>query len=461
MEIRAFRSEDVGAMRAIWNEVVEAADAFPQTSPLGTDAEALAFFSKQTRSAVAVEAVADAEDGSASLPERICGLYILHPNNIGRCAHVANASYAVASAMRGRGIGHALVEDSLRQLAPLGFTGLQFNAVVASNKGAILLYEKLGFTRVGIIPQGFRNDQGTDEDILIFYHAALPFGATGAAASSAGAPSVTQQTSASAPTPIASASVSASASASSAASPAPTAAAPAPHELPVLRCDRLTKRYGGTTALADVTLSLAPGRIVGLLGPNGSGKTTLIKLAAGLLQPTSGTLAINGMAPGPRTKAIVSYLPERPYFAPSMKVHEAVSLFQDFYSDFDRPLAEAMLEDLGVPLGQTLASLSKGTKEKVQLVVVMARRAALYLLDEPIGGVDPAARDYILRTIIGSYRRDATLLISTHLVYDVESVLDDVVLLGSGHVHANAPVAQFREQMGMSLDEYFRRSFAC
>ena len=174
VEVRAFRLEDVGAMRAIWNEVVEAADAFPQVDSLLTDEEALAFFGEQTRAAVAVEPGAAAGSVPGMLHDRICGLYILHPNNIGRCAHVANASYAVASAERGQGVGRALVEDSLRQLAPHGFTGLQFNAVVASNEGAIALYEKLGFMRIGTIPGGFRSGQGIEEDILIFYHPALP-----------------------------------------------------------------------------------------------------------------------------------------------------------------------------------------------------------------------------------------------------------------------------------------------
>lgn len=237
--------------------------------------------------------------------------------------------------------------------------------------------------------------------------------------------------------------------------------APAALEPPVLQCAGLTKVFGPAAALRDVSFSVPRGRVVGLLGPNGSGKTTLIKLAAGLLTPTAGQVLVAGMAPGSRTKALVSYLPERPYFPPGMKVARALDFFADFYSDFDRPLAEDMLARLQVPLGMHMGALSKGTKEKVQLVLVMARRAALYLLDEPIGGVDPATRDYILDTIIGAYRREATILLSTHLVADVERVLDDFVLLQYGTMVLHAPVAYVREGFGMSLDDYFRGAYRC
>lgn len=228
-----------------------------------------------------------------------------------------------------------------------------------------------------------------------------------------------------------------------------------------LECRALSKSYGKTPALNGISLALQPGRVVGLLGPNGSGKTTLIKLAAGLLQPTSGEILVNGNRPGPVSKGQVSYLPERPYFAPSTKVQDAIGCFADFYADFDRSLAQAMLSDLGLNTASPFSALSKGMKEKVQLALVMARRASLYLLDEPIGGVDPAARDYIMRTIIGNYRKEATVLISTHLVRDVEPVLDDVVMLSGGTIIANSTVSQFREQTGLSLDDYFRRMFAC
>ena len=230
---------------------------------------------------------------------------------------------------------------------------------------------------------------------------------------------------------------------------------------PVLSCQALTKRYGDRVALGGVTLSVPRGRVVGLLGPNGSGKTTLLKIVAGLLQPTSGTVQVEGQAPGPETKACVSFLPERPYFSSSMKVNSCLSYFADFYRDFDRALAEEMLARLAVPLQAPMSALSKGTKEKVQLVLVMARRAALYLLDEPIGGVDPAARDFILDTILSQYRREATILLSTHLIADVERVLDDFVFLHYGTLVMHAPTAYVREQFGVSLDEYFRGSFRC
>ena len=230
---------------------------------------------------------------------------------------------------------------------------------------------------------------------------------------------------------------------------------------PLLACQALTKRFGDRVALDNVTLSIPRGRVVGLLGPNGSGKTTLLKTAAGLLHPTSGSVLVAGQEPGPGTKAATSFLPERPYFAASMKVDDCLAFFADFYADFDRSAASEMLSRLAVPTRSAMSSLSKGTREKVQLVLVMARRAALYLLDEPIGGVDPAARDFILHTILSQYRRDATVVISTHLVADIEQVLDDFVFLHYGTLVLHAPVAYVREQFGLSLDQYFRGSFRC
>lgn len=230
---------------------------------------------------------------------------------------------------------------------------------------------------------------------------------------------------------------------------------------PVLECRGLTKRFGATVALGAVSLTVPRGRVVGLLGPNGSGKTTLIKMAAGLLQPDDSSVLIMGTAPGASTKAVVSYLPERPYFAPGMKVSETLRYFEDFYADFDRRLAEDMLMRLSVPIASPMSTLSKGTKEKVQLVLVMARHAALYLLDEPIGGVDPATRDYILDTIISNYHRDSTILLSTHLIADVERVLDDFIFLQYGTMVMHAPTEQMRAQFGMSLDDYFRGAFRC
>lgn len=229
----------------------------------------------------------------------------------------------------------------------------------------------------------------------------------------------------------------------------------------VLECRALAKAYRGNCALNDVTLSIPRGRVVGLLGPNGSGKTTLIKLAAGLLTPTRGEVLIEGQRPGPATKAIVSYLPERPYFSPSMKVESCLDFFADFYVDFDRALAQDMLARLGVPVDVPMAALSKGTKEKVQLTLVMARHAALYLLDEPIGGVDPATRDYILDTVISNYHRDSTIVISTHLVADVESVLDDFVFLRAGTMVLHAPVGYAHELGYACLDDCFRKEFRC
>lgn len=229
----------------------------------------------------------------------------------------------------------------------------------------------------------------------------------------------------------------------------------------LVQAERLVKSYSGPPALQELNLSLPSGKIIGLLGPNASGKTTFIKLLAGLLTPTTGSITVAGLTPGPETKAIVSYLPERPYFNSWMRVSECLDFFCDFYADFDRALAERMLSDLGVATDAKLRTLSKGTKEKVQLVLVMARRARLYLLDEPIAGVDPAARDYILRTIISTYNKEASVILSTHLLADVESVLDQFVLLHNGRLLMYGNVAELREEKGMSLDEYFREVFRC
>lgn len=223
----------------------------------------------------------------------------------------------------------------------------------------------------------------------------------------------------------------------------------------------LSKDYGGKLALHGLDLTLESGKIIGLLGPNGSGKTTFIKILAGLLTPSGGRVTIAGNEPGAETKAIVSYLPERPYFNSWMRVDECLTFFADFYADFDRSLAERMLADLGVDTHAKLKTLSKGTKEKVQLVLVMARRAQLYLLDEPIAGVDPAAREYILRTIVSAYRREATVLISTHLIADVEEVLDRFLFLHNGVLVADGDVQAVKNEKGMGLDAYFREVFRC
>ena len=230
---------------------------------------------------------------------------------------------------------------------------------------------------------------------------------------------------------------------------------------PILECQRLTKKYGSFFALSDRNLSLERGQIVGLLGPNGSGKTTLIKLINGLLIPTDGHVMINGLAPCPDTKRIVSYLPDQDFLDKHMKVSEILSYYRDFYDNFNSERAFAMLDALEIDRRSRLQSLSKGTKEKVQLVLVMSRDADLYILDEPIGGVDPAARDYILRTILANYNEDATLLISTHLISDIEQILDRVLFLKDGHLALNASVDEIRTEYGKSVDVMFREVFKC
>lgn len=229
----------------------------------------------------------------------------------------------------------------------------------------------------------------------------------------------------------------------------------------ILECRGLTKSFGGIRALDNVELALQPGRIVGLLGPNGSGKTTLIKLANGLLTPTSGQILIDGQAPGVESKKIVSYLPERSCLGDWMKVSDLLDFFSDFYADFRRDTAQEMLSRLSIDPRQTFGHLSKGTREKVQLIMVMSRQAKLYLLDEPIGGVDPATRDYILHTIISNYNEDATVLISTHLIADVEQVLDEVIFLQNGRILLQSAVDDIRENQGKSIDALFREVFKC
>jgi len=229
----------------------------------------------------------------------------------------------------------------------------------------------------------------------------------------------------------------------------------------ILECKNLNKKYGAVTALSNVNLTLQPGRIVGLLGPNGSGKTTLIKLINGILTPTSGDILINGLPVGVETKKIVSYLPERTYLNNWMKVCDIIDFFADFYSDFDKNKAYEMLQRLHISPADRLKTMSKGTKEKVQLILVMSRKALLYVLDEPIGGVDPAARDYILGTILNNYNENGTILISTHLISDVEKILDDVVLIRQGQVMQAASVDEIRNEKGMSIDQLFREVFKC
>lgn len=228
-----------------------------------------------------------------------------------------------------------------------------------------------------------------------------------------------------------------------------------------IEINNLTKTFGDLTALDDVTVSLEQGQIVGLLGPNGSGKTTLIKILNGLLQPTSGSVTINGSAPGVETKKVVAYLPDRNALPDYMTASQLMDIYEDFFEDFDRLKAEAMVDDLGINRKQTMKKMSKGTKEKLQLCLVMARQAEVYLLDEPIGGVDPATRDYILRTIISNYNENAVVLISTHLIADVESVLDDVVFIKEGRVVLHKAADEIREEKGESVDKLFREVFKC
>jgi ABC-2 type transport system ATP-binding protein len=229
----------------------------------------------------------------------------------------------------------------------------------------------------------------------------------------------------------------------------------------VLECRNVSKKYGTVTALDAVNLNLQSGRIVGLLGPNGSGKTTLNKLANGLLQPSGGTLAVCGKPVGVESKALVSYLPDRICLDGWMRLRDILSFYGDFYADFRRDAAETMFANLGLGLDKRFKTLSKGSKEKAQLVLAMARKARLYLLDEPIGGVDPAARDYIISTILNNYSPDATALISTHLIQDVEQILDDIIFLKEGTVLLQGAADDIRAEKGMSIDSLFREVFKC
>lgn len=227
----------------------------------------------------------------------------------------------------------------------------------------------------------------------------------------------------------------------------------------LLRCDGITKKYGPLIALNNIDLSIEGGRIIGLLGPNGSGKTTLIKLINGLLTPTSGSLTVCGGAPGVETKKVVAYLPDSNYLNSWMTVGQLVDMFCDFYEDFRRDTAIEMLTRLGITTDVRLKTLSKGNKEKVSLILVMSRSAKLYVLDEPIAGVDPATRDYIISTIIGNYNPEASVIISTHLISDIEQVLDEVIFINNGNIVLHKSVDAIREESGKSADELFREVF--
>lgn len=229
----------------------------------------------------------------------------------------------------------------------------------------------------------------------------------------------------------------------------------------IIECHNLSKDYGNKLALNQVNLSLESGRIVGLLGPNGSGKTTWIKLANGLLTPSGGEILLDGYKPGAETKSIVSYLPDANYLPAWMNVDTLLHMFEDFYSDFDRAKAQEMMQQLNLNGRDRLKSLSKGNKEKVQLILAMSRKAKIYFLDEPIGGVDPAARDYILNTIIQNYSDHSLVVLSTHLISDIERVLDEVVFLNQGQIVFHREVDEIRETEGKSVDELFREVFRC
>lgn len=223
----------------------------------------------------------------------------------------------------------------------------------------------------------------------------------------------------------------------------------------------VTKKFSNKTALDNVSFAIQPGRIIGLLGPNGSGKSTSIKMINGLLQPDSGQVLIKGNTPSIESKKIISYLPERTYLNDWMTVSQILSFFEDFYEDFDSNRAKEMLTSLGIDENAKLKTLSKGTKEKVQLILVMSRKAELYVLDEPIAGVDPAARDYILSTIIQNYSESSSILISTHLIQDVEKILDDVILINNGQIYMTGSVDDIRSENGISIDNLFREVFRC
>ncbi|MBC5997880.1 ABC transporter ATP-binding protein [Romboutsia ilealis] len=229
----------------------------------------------------------------------------------------------------------------------------------------------------------------------------------------------------------------------------------------IVTFNNVRKSYGNKEALKNINLEIPKGRIVGLLGPNGSGKSTMIKLINGLLTPNEGEVLIKGIKPSKESKKIVSYLPERTYLNDWMKVKDIIEFFKDFYADFDEERANAMLKDLSIDTNEKLKTMSKGTKEKVQLILVMSRKADIYILDEPIGGVDPAARSYILKTILTNYNENSTLLIATHLISEIENICDDVIFISKGNIVLQGQVDEIREEKGKSIDALFREEFKC
>lgn len=229
----------------------------------------------------------------------------------------------------------------------------------------------------------------------------------------------------------------------------------------IIKLDNVVKRYGKKEALKGINLDIPKGKIVGLLGPNGSGKSTMIKLLNGLLQPDEGTIEIAGMKPSIETKKIVSYLPERTYLSEWMKMKDLLKFFSDFYEDFDLEKAEEMIEALDINVDEKIKDMSKGTKEKVQLILVMSRNADVYILDEPIGGVDPAARSFIMRTILQNFSEESTLIIATHLISEIENICDEIIFLSYGEIKLQGNVDEIREEKGKSIDALFREEFRC
>ncbi|QQQ87295.1 ABC transporter ATP-binding protein [Peptacetobacter hiranonis] len=229
----------------------------------------------------------------------------------------------------------------------------------------------------------------------------------------------------------------------------------------IIKLDNVVKRYGKKEALKGISLDIPKGKIVGLLGPNGSGKSTMIKLLNGLLQPDEGNIEIAGMKPSIETKKIVSYLPERTYLSEWMKMKDLLKFFSDFYEDFDLEKAEEMIEALNINVDEKIKDMSKGTKEKVQLILVMSRNADVYILDEPIGGVDPAARSFIMRTILQNFSEESTLIIATHLISEIENICDEIIFLSYGEIKLQGNVDEIREEKGKSIDALFREEFRC
>ena len=229
----------------------------------------------------------------------------------------------------------------------------------------------------------------------------------------------------------------------------------------LVKCTNLTKKFDNKIVLDNINLTIKPNKIIGLLGKNGTGKTTLIKLINDLLTPTSGEILINGKKPGPESKEIISYLPERTYLDKSMTIKETLTFFSDFYQDFNINKAKKLLKDLDLNEEQKLSKMSKGMLEKLTLILVMSRKAKLYILDEPLGGVDPATRDYILDTILTNFDEDASIIISTHLIEDIEKILDEVIFIDKGKIILNSPTDKLREKENQSIDEIFRRYFKC